>query len=351
MACFQGGLACIALRRTLLGVGSRAFSAATAAAFRIRKVAVVGAGTLGQQVSFQVAVSGFNVTVLDNSAANLEKAREAHGRFAKLYVDRAGASQARSWRKVAEACPDPQAALDRISYTTDAGEACAECDLVSENVPEVPAVKSAVYSQLHAAAPARTIFTTNSSTLLPSDFAEVTGRPERFLALHFANPIFDGNIGEVMGHAATDKAVYERVVEFAREIHMVPIRLHKEQNGYICNSLLVPWLNSGLWLVTSGVASPEDVDRTWMIAFGSQRGPMQVIDAIGLQTVHAVFSHWGEVLRDETIGKQMLANAALLDAKIKAGHTGIMTGDPLSDTAQGMYSYPDPAYLKNGFLE
>ena len=93
--------------------GIRAFSAATSG-FPIRKVAVVVGGTLGQQISFQVAVRGFNVTLLDNQAASLDVAREAHGRFAKLYVERAGAPQARAWRKTAEACPGPQAASDRI---------------------------------------------------------------------------------------------------------------------------------------------------------------------------------------------------------------------------------------------
>jgi len=332
-----------------LVASARTFST-TGNSFPIRKVVVVGAGTLGQQVSFQAAISGFDVTLLDVTESALDTAKKAHSRFAQQYIDRAGASQARAWRKLAEANPSPQAGLDRLSYTTDVEKACADCDLLSENVPEKPAIKASTYAKLHAAAPAKTIFTTNSSTLIPSDFAEATGRPERFLALHFANPIFDGNIGEVMGHAGTDKAVFERVAEFASEIHMVPIRIMKEQNGYVINSILVPWLNSALWLVTSGVASPEDVDRTWRIGLGGPSGPMQAIDTIGLETVHAVFSHWGEILKEEVAGKQMLANAAFLDAKIKAGHVGIKTGDPKTDAAQGMFSYPNPVNLRDDFL-
>lgn len=327
----------------------RLFSCRLSAARPIRKVAVIGAGTLGQQVSFQAAVSGFDVALLDTQADSLESARQAHERFAQQYVERSGS--VRAWRVLAETSPSPQAALDRLRYTTDVNVACGDCDLLSENVPEVPAVKAAVYRELHAAAPPHAIFTTNSSTLLPSDFAEATGRPESFLALHFANPIFEGNIGEVMGHAGTDEAVYERVVQFARDMHMVPIRIAKEQNGYICNSLLVPWLNSALWLVTSGVSSPHDVDRTWMITMGAPKGPMQVIDAIGLETVRNVFAHWGEVMRDEAAGQQMLANAAFLEAKLEAGCAGIKTGDPSSDIAKGMYDYPAPAFMKDDFLD
>ena len=315
---------------------------------RVRKVAVIGAGTLGQQVSFQAALSGFDVALLDTTEKRLTTAKQAHERFARLFVERG--EKVRAWRVPAESSLSPQAALQRISYTTDVDEACGDSDLLSENVPEVPAVKTTVYAELHAAAPSHCIFTTNSSTLLPSDFAAATGRPERFLALHFANPIFDGNIGEVMGHASTDEAVFEQVVQFARDIHMVPIRIEKEQNGYICNSLLVPWLNSALWLVTSGVASPHDVDRTWMITMGAPKGPMQVIDVIGLETVRNVFAHWGEVMRDDAAGKQMLANAAFLDAKLEAGCAGIKTGDPSSDTANGMYDYPGPAFMKDDFL-
>mmetsp|Transcript_52179 Transcript_52179/g.151629 ORF Transcript_52179/g.151629 Transcript_52179/m.151629 type:complete len:380 (+) Transcript_52179:43-1182(+) len=321
----------------------------------IRKVVVVGAGTLGSQVAFQTAVSGFDVTILDVSEGALSACRDAHARFARLFVAGSGASQARGWRgpeamhSSAQAAAD--AALAHLSYTTDAGAACKDCDLISENVPEVPVIKGATYTNLQAHAPERAIFTTNSSTLLPSDFAHLTGRPERFLALHFANDIWNMNVGEVMPHAGTDPAVCQRVLEFAKEIHMVPIQIDKETNGYVMNSMIVPWINSAQWLVTSGVATAEDVDRTWMIINpGTKRGPMAVMDLIGLETVRTVMAHWGEVLKEETVGKQMQANAVWLEAKVKAGHVGIKNGNPLIDSAQGHYSYPDPAFMHDDFL-
>jgi 3-hydroxyacyl-CoA dehydrogenase len=135
---------------------------------------------------------------------------------------------------------DMDAALARISYTTDLEAAGRDADLVSESVPENPKIKEQVYGSLNKYCPAHTIFTTNTSTLLPSQFAEATGRPARFLALHFANEIWERNAAEVMGHPGTDPEIYDLVVKFAKAIGMVPILLAKEQNGYVMNSLLIP---------------------------------------------------------------------------------------------------------------
>ena len=196
----------------------------------IKKVLVVGSGTLGQQIGFQCAMHGFDVVMYDVKQETLDACRAIQREYGELFRSR-GRSKA-----------EVDAALARISYTLDLEEAGRDADLVSESVPENPDIKRKVYPLLHAACPPKTIFTTNTSTLLPSQIADATGRPERFLALHFANEIWDRNIGEVMGHAGTDREIFEIVVKFAKAIGMVPIRVEKEQNGYIINSLLVPWL-------------------------------------------------------------------------------------------------------------
>ena len=244
----------------------------------ISSVCVVGAGTLGTQVSLQVALSGFEVAVLDVSQASLDKCRETHAALARQYVYReASGEQARAWISLASketpASEVASSALARLSYTTSAEEACAECDLVSENVPEVPEIKAATYAQLHEFAPAHAIFTTNSSTLLPSQFAESTGRPSQFLSLHFANGIWDANIGEVMPHPGTSPEATAIVFDFAQKIGMVPFKLNKEHNGYLINALLVPWLNASVTLVERGVSAPVDVDRAWLISTGGFAAP------------------------------------------------------------------------------
>eukprot|EP00445_Apocalathium_hangoei_P080198 CAMPEP_0204195584 /NCGR_PEP_ID=MMETSP0361-20130328/63208_1 /ASSEMBLY_ACC=CAM_ASM_000343 /TAXON_ID=268821 /ORGANISM="Scrippsiella Hangoei, Strain SHTV-5" /LENGTH=115 /DNA_ID=CAMNT_0051157179 /DNA_START=58 /DNA_END=406 /DNA_ORIENTATION=- len=115
--------------------------------------------------------------------------------------------------------------------------------------------------------------------------------------------------------------------------------------------MLVAWINAAQWLVTRGVATAEDVDRTWMIAILAPKGPMGVMDMVGLETGNNIKKHWGRVIKDEMAGKQMLANAEWLEAKLQAAHSGLKGGDPLTDTAQGHYSYPNPAHMQEGFMK
>ena len=151
------------------------------------------------------------------------------------------------------------AALKRITLQMDVGRAVANADLVIEAVPENLELKRDIYRKIGKAAPAKTIFATNTSTLLPSDLMESTGRPERFLALHFANQIWIQNTAEVMGTPKTDLDVYRTIVAFASAIGMVPIELKKEHPKYVLNSLLTPFLDDAVQLLTD--ASP--IRRRW----------------------------------------------------------------------------------------
>ena len=202
-------------------------------------------------------------------------------------------------------------------------------------------IKRNFYTELAKVAPEKTIFTTNSSTTLPSEYADVTGRPERFLALHFANGIWDANVGEVMGHPGTDPAVFDRIVEFAKEIGMVPIPIHKEQNGYVLNSLLVPFLSAAGNLLVNGVSDVESIDKTWMISTQSPIGPFGIMDMVGMQTMYNIDKLWGEKLNDQTI----LDRAEFIkEHYIDKGHMGVATG-------KGFYTYPNPAYQNPDFLK
>ena len=200
----------------------------------------------------------------------------------------------------------------------------ADADLVIEAVPEVLAIKEDTYRKLATAAPERTIFATNSSTLLPSDLKDVTGRPDRFLALHFANQIWRLNTAEVMGTTDTAADVYAAVVAFATAIGMVPIELHREKAGYVLNSLLVPLLHAAAELAAGGYAEPETVDKTWKIATGAPVGPFQIFDIVGLTTPYNLMAH-GDA------ESQRIA-AWLKENYIDKGHLGVATG-------QGFYSY------------
>ena len=280
----------------------------------IDKVTVLGTGVLGSQIAFQCAYRGFNVTAYDISDDILAK---AHSRFAHL---------AETYKHEVTGADDDTvaAAQARIRLSSDLADAVGEADLVIEAIPEVLDIKRDTYTKLSRVAPEKSIFATNSSTLLPSDLKGFTGRPTRFLALHFANELWKSNIAEVMGTVDTDPAVFDRVVEFAGAIGMVPIAIRKEKAGYVLNSLLVPLLKAAGELAADGYANPEDVDKVWRIATGAPLGPFQIYDGIGLSTPYNILSHGDE--SDRQIA------AWLKENYINAGKLGVATGE-------GFYSY------------
>ncbi len=250
---------------------------------QIRTVTVLGAGVLGSQIAYQSAFKGFAVTVYDIDDDALAAARRRFDTLVATYT-----------AEVPGGDEGAAAALERLTLTTDLGHAAAEADLIIEAIPEVLDLKRQTYEKLAALAPAKTIFATNSSTLLPSDLKDFTGRPDRFLALHFANRIWASNIAEVMGTPDTAPEVFREVVAFAEAIGMVPIEIHKEKAGYVLNTLLVPFLRAALELVAGGYAEPGDVDNTWRIGTGAPVGPFQIYDVIGLRTPYNIMVHGDE---------------------------------------------------------
>ena len=221
-------------------------------------------------------------------------------------------------------------AYNNIKYVTDMDEAFGDADLVIEAMAENPRAKIEFYKELAGHLPEKTILATNSSTMLPSAFAEYTGRPEKYLALHFANEIWRMNTAEVMGHEGTDPGAYKAVSEFAGQIGMVPLELHKEQPGYILNSMLVPFLNAAQALYANDVADPETIDKTWMLATGAPTGPFRILDIVGLTTAYNIVMNNPEATSDPDSTAAKIA--AKLKEKIDAGKTGINAGE-------GFYKY------------
>jgi 3-hydroxybutyryl-CoA dehydrogenase len=298
---------------------------------KIKNLTVMGSGVLGGQIAWHSAFKGKSVTVLDITEEALAACRLAHDQYAEIYLHELEASE-----------DDIAATRGRLSYETDASRAVSNADLIIEAIPEVPAIKSAAYQNMAPLLPEHTLIATNSSTLLASDFASDTGRPSQYCALHFANLIWTMNLAEIMAHATTSEETLIQIAEFAVEIGMVPIPVEKEQNGYVVNTWLIALLNAAQTLVTNGVSSPEIVDRTYLICNpGAATGPIGIIDIVGMQTAYNIFSHWGNENNDD----QMLKNAEYIQSHfIDKGFMGLPTG-------QGYYSYPDPAYQDEGFLD
>jgi 3-hydroxybutyryl-CoA dehydrogenase len=295
----------------------------------VRRVTVLGGGTMGQQIGFQCAGHGYDVVIYDIDPAALEAAEERINVYAAGLVT-AGIVTS-DLRASAQA---------RITLTSDLGAAAREADLVSEAVPEDPDLKGRVLAEFNVACPPRTIFMTNTSTLLPSQFAKASGRGDRLLALHFHLPVWVNNLADVMPHPGTAPAVTRLVLAFARRIGQVPIELRREHNGYVFNSMYGALNTAAIALAQQSVASIEDIDRAWMHIMKTPVGPLGALDAVGLDTAWTITDYWARRLGDEQLG----ANAAFLKAYVDRGDLGVKSG-------RGFYTYPDPAYAQPGFIQ
>lgn len=315
---------------------------------RFQNVVVAGGGVLGSQIAYQTAYKGFHVTVWLRSEASIQRAKPKFERLCGIYQSTLEAMKAGCGSETAlyarglvdglkDMTPEKldqlkqqaQAAFDGIRYETDLAEAVKDADLVIESVAENPQDKIEFYKKLATVLPEKTIVATNSSTMLPSTFRDYTGRPEKYLALHFANEVWKNNTAEIMGHDGTDPQAYEAVAQFAQEISMIPLRLKKEQPGYILNTMLVPFLNAAQTLLAKGVADPETIDLTWMAATGAPAGPFRILDIVGLTTAYNIVIMNPEVKNSDSIAAKI---AAILKEYIDAGKTGVNAGE-------GFYKY------------
>jgi 3-hydroxybutyryl-CoA dehydrogenase len=294
----------------------------------IQRILIVGAGTMGQQIGLQCAMYGYQVTIYDIDSDVLDTATAQIKTYAGQLVATGRLTET-----------EAEAGLDRITTTTDPAEA-AQADLLSESVPEEPELKAKVFAQFNQLCPPHTIFTTNTSTLLPSMFAEATGRAGQFVALHFHQVVWESNVVDIMPHPGTDPETVALLQAFAKRIGQIPIVLQKEHYGYVFNSMLSALNRAAISLAVNEVASIEDIDRAWMGVMKMPIGPMGILDLIGLKTAWDITDYWARMLNDPELQR----NAAFLKSYVDRGQVGVKTG-------QGFYSYPDPAYQQPGFLE
>jgi 3-hydroxybutyryl-CoA dehydrogenase len=293
----------------------------------VQKVLIVGAGTMGQQIGFVCALHGYEVLLYDAVPDTYPQAFKRIQRLAAKFVA--------SGQLKAEGV---EAVLGRIRDAGKLADAAREADIVSESVPEDPELKGKVFAQLNEYCPPHTIFTTNTSSLVPSMFAEKTGRPEKFAAFHFHDCSVT-RIVDIMPHPGTSTETVELIKAFAKRIGQVAIVLEKENFGYVFNAMLMEFMKVAQTLAAREVASVEDIDRSWMGVMHTPAGPFGIMDSIGLDTVWKVTDYWAGQTKDP----QAIANADFLKRYIDGGKLGIKSG-------QGFYTYPDPAFLKPDFI-
>lgn len=288
----------------------------------IHKICILGAGTLGSRVALQSAISGFQVSVYDIHQKSLDFGRKTMEKILRQLVKGGQLSE----NQVPEI-------FSRIQFTLDPLEAVADADFINESVTEEVDIKKKVWKQFGEIAPEKTWFTTNTSYLLPSMFAEESGRPTKFCAFHF-HDVFYSRVVDIMPHPGTDPALIPMLEELGRKLNQVPVLVKKENPGYIFNTMLMALIGAAGKLLTREVGSIEDIDRSWMVNFHMPMGPFGILDSIGLDTA------WHVTHKMPDAASQ--AFARLLKTYIDQGKLGEKTGE-------GFYTYPNPAYKQQNF--
>lgn len=289
-----------------------------------RKIVVCGGGVLGSQIAFQSAYCGYDVTILVRKEDNKE---EVKNKLKKLYNTYMSAIKQMSERNALkngnwfrgisnplvkfskkECLTNTKNALKNIAIIDEQEVALKDADLVIESITEIFDVKANFYKEIAPKLEEKTVVVTNSSTLLPSKLAKYTGRPEKYLSLHFANAIWKNNIAEVMKHSKTDDKYFEEIVKFAESIRMIPLEAREEKSGYLLNSMLVPFLLSAMDLLANGVSDPQTIDKAWEYGTGAPNGPFKIIDVVGLETARNIVLQYQKVpnLLDPLFKKMLL---------------------------------------------
>lgn len=284
---------------------------------QIKRVLCIGSGTMGQQIALQCALFGFEAVLYGRRQSSLDNAmKRITGYKAKLIAD--GLLKAEN----------ADAVMARITTTMDPQAAAYEVDLVIESVTEDVAVKTAIFEQFSRLVPARTVFTTNTSSLLPSMFAAATGRPERFAALHFHSYVWNSTVVDIMPHAGTNQQTMDLLKAFAVRIGQIPIVLTQETPNYVVNAMLSALNDAAMTLASNGVASVSEIDKAWRGVMKMPMGPFGMMDHIGIDVTWQITNQWAAISNNPQVRK----NADFLKGYVDQGALGVKNG-------KGFYSY------------
>ena len=316
-----------------------------------KKIVVAGGGVLGSQIAYQAAYCGFDVIIWLRSEGSIGRCQPKLDNLKKTYIEALNL-MADPVKGEANWCPglaemgkfDLDECLKKVEnidvkLELDMAKAVKDADLVIESMAENADDKIKFYTTLAPLLDEKTVVVTNSSTLLPSAFAKYTGRPDKYLSMHFANSIWKNNVAEIMVQDKTDKKYFDMICEFANEIRMLALPVLKEKSGYLLNSMLVPFLLSGLDLYANGISDPESIDLAWTKGTGAPKGPFKIFDTVGLTTALNIVDQYQKVpgLFKPMLSKMMMpynfkGMKAILEKYIAEGKLGMSSGE-------GFYKY------------
>ena len=287
----------------------------------IQKVGVVGCGLMGSGIAQVAAQGGYPVVVREVSEQLVERGLKSIEKNLGRLVEKGTMSAS-----------ERDQVRGRLRGTTNPDD-LKECDLIIEAIIEQLPAKRELWSALDKLCPKNTIFASNTSSLSITEMATFTQRPDRFLGLHFFNPVPVMKLVEVIRTIATDPKVYDEALGFAAKLGKTPVRT-TDRTGFIVNRLLVPYILDAVRALEEGVGSIEDVDNSMKLGCGHPMGPLTLLDFVGLDTTYYI----ANIMFDEFKEKRF-APPPLLKRMVLAGWHGRKTG-------RGFYDYADPAKPK-----